>query len=254
MAVPQRLLAITAPTKGSGRKSGTGLGLERTAPVLAMGALEAGLEQLFLAKHGTRLNMDWSSVNDDIKNTLATAHIQSPSASKIQRALRVLFGIELSTHATGPAPWRTRSVYSLKLLHKNSSHGGRGTPKAGPDNWAEMVPFLDSLAVIRNKTAHGDRLPSTFKRKSTNQLDPAAQGYLACLTKSGNDLTIQRPHAISAILIAAQAFNIVCLALANATPNTTKYESEIRSEKMSGLDGQLKQLNVMKKLLLEDLP
>src|SRR5262249_26245657 len=128
--------------------------------------------------------------------------LMAPDARKIRRVVFTDFGVLLD--ALPPSATFTGR-------NKNWSRGGagRGSPIPGPTSWRDLRPFVDTLAYIRNATAHGDAT------KLSNS--PSGCEGLLWLTQEDGNWSVQQPHALTALRTVVCVFNTVAEALATAT-------------------------------------
>lgn len=204
---PRSLLKeFTADGKGSGsgRPAGPRDLLWQSVVVSGVAALEAGLEDLLFGAHAARLDCEGEPIEVG-KNTpqasprawLVESRLQAPSTQKVERILHADFGIMLDT-----MPDSAR----FTVLKKGQSHAGTWQPVPGPADWARLSKFLDSLAYIRNATAHADA------RKLADGHPPYCEGEL-WLRKADGTWSVQQPHGLTALRAVLAIYNTVADAL-----------------------------------------
>jgi len=122
----------------------------------------------------------------------------APSAQKVERVLFADFGLMLGT-----LPDTARFTVMKKSWSKGGQ--GRGTATAGPTEWAQLRHYLDTLAYLRNATAHAD----------VGKLDscpPHCEGEL-WVQKEDDSWSVQQPHGLTALRTVLSIYNTTAEAL-----------------------------------------
>jgi hypothetical protein len=167
--------------------------------VLAVSALEAGLENLMVAAHGQRIGKTGhASLSRDTRKYLVEDPLQAPNAQKIERLVFSSFGVEF-----GQLPPQAKFEARKKLRPNRGS--GRGERVAGPQTWTDLKEYLDALSHIRNAAAHGDVV-------KFSSLPRTAEGLL-WVRKQNGSWSVQQPHALTGLRTVIAAFNTVAAAL-----------------------------------------
>lgn len=186
---------------GSGRPPGPRNWQWSATVVLAVAALEAGLEELLLAAHARRSAVEGQSLVRADRRYLVEDVLQAPNARKIARTLFSSFGIQLET------PARLAPVCDFtarkKIVAKAGS--GRGTPSKSPDTWPDLAKWLDAVLFVRHAVAHGD----VAKQSSFPE---TGKGVLwVPLQQAG--WSVQQPHVLTALRTVVATYNSVAVAL-----------------------------------------
>ena len=199
---PRRLLEeFTATGRGSGRRSGPRELLWQSVAASGIAALEAGLEDLVFAAHAARLACEGDPVvpglNTPQQNPrawLAESRLTAPGALKVERVVFTDFGLLLDT-----VPSSGRFTVMEKVEPNRGA--GRGVARPGPTRWAELRKYLDTLAYVRNATAHADvgKLGSS---------PPGLAGAL-WLQKQDGSWSVQQPHGLTSLRVVLSIFNTI---------------------------------------------
>lgn len=208
---PRLLLAeFTATGRGSGRRPGPRDLLWQSVAAFAVAALEAGLEDLVFSAHAARLRCEGASItvgcstpHANPRSWLAETRLMAPSAQKVERVLFADFGLMLDVLPTTAA---------FTMMTKISSKGGagRGVPKPSPGTWAELRHYLDTLAYIRNATAHADA-------GKLGACPAHCEGDL-WLTKNDGSWSVQQPHGLTSLRAVLAIYNSIAAGLASVLP------------------------------------
>lgn len=205
---PTKLLEAFAGATGagSGRLPGPRQLYWQTVAVFAYGALEAGLEDLVFAGHGLRNGCEGQTIQTGVnaptpnpRAAIAEKRLQNPGPDQISSILFQDFGVLL-----GGLPAEAR--FEVRFKDWSLGGSGRGQPRPGPTNWADLRPFLFTLSYIRNATAHGD------VAKLHAGSPASCEGALWLRLKSGA-WSVQQPHALTALRTVLGTFNLVAVAL-----------------------------------------
>jgi len=211
---PRLLLdEFTATGAGSGRRKGPRDLLWQSVAVSSVAALEAGLEDLVFAAHAARLGYEGQSITPGVntphknpRSWLVEARLMAPGPAKVEQVLFADFGLMLDV---------LPATAKFTMMTKESSKGGagRGVPKAGPVAWAELRKHLDTLAYIRNATAHADA-------GKLGACPPHCKGAL-WLQKADGSWSLQQPHGLTALRAALAIYNTVAEVLRSALSITS---------------------------------
>ena len=205
---PRRLLAeFTATGRGSGRRSGPRDLLWQSVAAFAVAAIEAGLEDLIFSAHAARLGCEGTPIifggstpHGNPRSWLVETRLMAPGALKVERVLFADFGLMLDV-----LPPTARFTMMTKASPKAGA--GRGVPKQSPTTWAELRDCLDTLAYIRNATAHADAGKLGAR--------PAhCEGDL-WLTKNDGSWSIQQPHGLTALRSVHAIYNCIAEGIAS---------------------------------------
>lgn len=215
---PRRLLKeFTAKGTGSGRRSGPRDLLWQSVVASSVASLEAGLEDLVFAAHASRLGYEGQEVQvgknapqKKPRSWLVESRLMAPGAQKLERVIFSDFGTMLGTLPTSA---------QFTVMRKGWSKGGqgRGSATPGPQNWKELRRYLDTLAYIRNATAHAD----------VGKLGACPQHCEAelWLQKEDGTWSVQQPHGLNAVRTVLSIYNTTADALAGQlavpSPNLT---------------------------------
>ncbi len=184
-------LQVKSP--GSGRPKGPRPVLWSATYVLAISALEAGLEELVFSAHGVLTNRS-GATKRDIRKILVEKPLVTPSAQTIANLLEAQFGVVLS--AVPP-------VAQFEARTKPWAKGGAGQGSAvpGPTSWRELAEFQSAVMHVRNGTAHGDMVKLRNPPKD-------CQDLLWVALQSGG-WSMQLPHAMTALRTIVSVYNTV---------------------------------------------
>ncbi len=191
---------LQVKTPGSGRPAGQRKLLWSATFVLAVAALEAGLEELVFSAHGQRMSLSGCTTRK-ARQDLVEGALMTPGPRKIERLLESQFGL---------APSALPSVARFEARSKVWAKGGagKGDPRSGPNTWPELAAYLRAIMHIRNGTAHGDvvklRNPPT-----------ECEGLLWVPLESGG-WSMQLPHTLTALRAIVSVYNTVAYELDQA--------------------------------------
>lgn len=186
---------------GSGRPAGPRGWQWSAMVILAVAALEAGLEELLLAGHARRSSLEGTTLVRDERRHLVEDLLQAPNGRKIARAMFSSFGVR----ADDVSPWPASSHFTARKKLESSRGSGRGSSTPGPMTWTDLSKWLDTVTFVRNAVAHGD------VAKTTN--NPAAgEGVLWVRLQNGR-WSLQQPHALTSLRVVVATYNHVATAL-----------------------------------------
>lgn len=200
MSIPLDLWrAFEITTPGSQRPTGPRRLQWIATQLLAVSALEAGLEDLLIAAHGHRAGRTGhASLARDTRRHLVEDPLQAPSARKIKQLLFSSFGIELASLPVD-------AQFEARRKVSPNTGDGKGTRVGGPSTWAGLKEYLAALMHIRNGAAHGDVV-------KLGTLPATAEGLL-WVKRSDGRWSVQQPHALTALRTVIATYNTVALAL-----------------------------------------
>lgn len=194
-----RAFQVTSP--GSRRPAGPRRLQWVATVVLAVSALEAGLEELIVAAHGARAGRTGAAtLGRQQRKFLVEDPLQAPSGQKIEQVLFSSFGLELDV---------LPATAQFEARVKNSPNGGsgRGERAPSPSNWSELKKILDAVIHVRHATAHGD------VRKQSN-LPPYRNGEgLVWVETAAGAWTVQQPHCLTTLRVVTAVYNAVAAGL-----------------------------------------
>lgn len=184
---------LQVKTPGSGRPPGQRKLLWSATFVLAVAALEAGLEELVFSAHGRRMGLSGSTTRK-VRKGLVEGALMTPGPEKIEQLLESQFGISASA---------LPSVAEFEARAKAWAKGGagKGSPQPGPSTWPELAAYLKAIMHIRNGTAHGDVV------KLRNP--PTQCEGLLWVPLQGGGWSMQLPHALTALRAIVSVYNTV---------------------------------------------
>ncbi len=196
---------------GSGRPAGPRNWQWSAAIVLAVAALEAGLEELLLAGHARRAGTEGDPIPRREREHLVESVLQAPNSGKIERALFSAFGIRI-----GAVALSATSSFTARRKELAHAGSGRGSVAASPTTWRDLAAWLDAVVFIRHAIAHGD----IAKHSSYPQ---SAEGLLWVRLRNGG-WSVQQPHALTALRTVVATYNATAVALEGAfgSPRTAK--------------------------------
>jgi hypothetical protein len=205
---PRRLLAeFTATGSGSGRRPGPRDLLWQSVAAFAIAALEAGLEDLVFSAHAARLGSEGAPIavphstpHANPRSWLAESRLMAPSAQKVERVLFSDFGLMLDT-----LPATAMFTMMTKMSPKGGA--GRGVPQSSPAKWADLRHYLDTLAYIRNATAHADA-------GKLGACPAHCEGAL-WLKKQDGSWSVQQAHGLTALRSVLAIYNCIAEGLAS---------------------------------------
>lgn len=207
-ARPRRLFqAFAVQQIGSGRPAGPRVLYWQTVVVLSFAALEAGLEDLLYAAHGRRHGaeglVETAGTNaphyGNPRKWLVEDRLQNPNAERIDKILFQDFGVLLGTLPV-------EATFEQRFKDWSKGGSGKGAAQPGPTHWPDLRKYIDTIAYVRNATAHGDasRLDAKF---------PTACKGALWLEKEDGTWSVQQPHALTALRAVASTFNTVAIGL-----------------------------------------
>jgi hypothetical protein len=216
--------AFAVQQVGSGRPAGPRVLYWPTVVVLSFAALEAGLEDLLYASHGRRQGAEGLAETPgssappygNPRRWLVEDKLQNPNAERVDKILFQDFGVLL-----GALPVEATFEQRFKDWSKGGS--GKGSAQPGPTLWSDLRKYVDTIAYVRNATAHGHA--SRLHVKSPT----ACKGAL-WLEKEDGTWSVQQPHALTALRVVASTFNTVAIGLGdhlgvNVRPHVTSPNS-----------------------------
>jgi len=186
---------------GSGRPSGPRNWQWSATVVLAVAALEAGLEELLLAGHARRAGLEGTTIPRKEREHLVENPLQAPNSGKIERLMFASFGRRM----TDLAPWPSACSFTARRKTLAHAGSGRGSASTSPANWEDLAKWVDAVVYIRHAIAHGD----AAKHASFPQ---AGEGFLWVKMKSGG-WSVQQPHALTTLRTVVGCYNAVALVL-----------------------------------------
>lgn len=187
---------------GSGRPSGPRNWQWSATVVLAVAALEAGLEELVLAGHARRSGVEGSALLRDERRYLVEDPLQAPSAQKIERVVFTAFGARLRD--LSPLP--NSCTFTARRKPQSHAGSGRGSAAPGPTSWTQLSDWLGVVMFVRHAVAHGDVAKSTT-------LPSSCAGDLWVEQANGR-WSVQQPHALTTLRVVVATYNAVASALA----------------------------------------
>lgn len=188
---------------GSGRPSGPRNWQWSATVVLAVAALEAGLEELVLAGHARRSGVEGSTLLREERRYLVEDPLQAPSARKIERVVFTAFGVRLRD--LSPLP--NSCTFTARRKLQSHAGSGRGSAAAGPTSWTQLSDWFGVVMFVRHAFAHGDVAKSTT-------LPPSCAGDLWVEQRNGR-WSVQQPHALTTLRVVVATYNAVASALSS---------------------------------------
>ncbi len=188
---------------GSGRPSGPRSWQWSATVVLAVAALEAGLEELVLAGHARRSGVEGTTLLREERRYLVEDPLQAPSGQKIERVIFTAFGVRLRD--LSPLP--RACTFTARRKQQSHAGSGRGVAAPSPTSWAQLSEWLGVVMFVRHAVAHGDVAKTTT-------LPSSCEGDLWVKQQNGR-WSVQQPHALTTLRVVVATYNAAAWALFN---------------------------------------
>lgn len=199
-------------SRSSGRPPRPSQAEWRAVVVLALAALETGLEDVLLVAHHQRITsvavgVGATELEAARGRLLKSLSLSAPDAQKIENTVLAHFGV-LPSQISIPA------VAQFTTRRKPHAWEGTGTDIPFSGDWRELATRLDAIQYFRNAVAHADSTKLKKVPQSVRSLPTGAQGSVCALKKDGT-WSLQMPHAVTAVRTTVAVYNVVADALAS---------------------------------------